>query len=174
MFSALWDIAYLWAFDGGNSLTTAIHPHMDMSIYAVLGSIISHGYLSTGFLPIQIAFPVLVACLKGPDTTIKDNILLDSFMDYVSSYEESVLRNALNSHMITDEDLTNITSIPSRVGCRQKPTSANLRKLLTQIASHLFLIVPVGALYGMSGGVPVLHHQFWHQFAVDDLRLLVS
>ena len=42
---------------------------------------------------------MLVVCLKGPDTTIKDNILLDSFMDYVSSYEESVLREALNSHM---------------------------------------------------------------------------
>ena len=26
----------------------------------------------------------------------------------------------------------------------------------------------------MSGGVPVLHYQFWHQFTVDDLRLHVS
>ena len=26
----------------------------------------------------------------------------------------------------------------------------------------------------MSGGVPVLHYQFWHQFTIDDLRLLVS
>ena len=126
LFSAFWDIAYLLAFDSGNSLTPAVHPHMDMSIYAVLGAIISHGYLSTGFLPIRITFPMLVACLKGPDTTIKDNILLDSFMDYVSSYEESVLRKALNSHTITDEELTNIISILSRVGCRQKPTSANL------------------------------------------------
>ena len=92
---------------------------MDMSIYAVLGSIISHGYLSTGFLPVRIAFPVLVACLKGPDTTIKDNILLDSFMDYVSSYEESVLRKALNSNTIMDEELTNVISILSRVGCMQ-------------------------------------------------------
>ena len=42
---------------------------------------------------------MLVVYLKCPDTTIKDNILLDSFMDYVSSYEESVLRKALSSHM---------------------------------------------------------------------------
>ena len=52
LFSVFWDIAYLRAFDGGNSLTPTVHPHMEMSIYAVLGSIISHGYLSTGFLPI--------------------------------------------------------------------------------------------------------------------------
>ena len=26
----------------------------------------------------------------------------------------------------------------------------------------------------MSGGAPVLHYQFWHQFTVYDLRLLVS
>ena len=140
MFSAFLDIAYLRLFDGGNSLTHAVHPHMDMSIYAVLGSIISHGYLSTGCLPIRIAFPMLLACLKGPDATIKDNILLDSFMDYVSSYEESILRKTLNSHTITDEELTNVISILSRVGCRQKPTLVNLRKLLIQIARHLFLI----------------------------------
>ena len=87
-----------------------------------------------GFLPIRIAFSVLVACLKGAETTIKENILLHSFMDYVSTCEESVLRKALNSHTITDEKLTNVISILSRVGCRQKPTSANLRKLLIQIA----------------------------------------
>ena len=50
LFSVFWDIAYLRTFDGGNSLTPTVHPHMDMSIYAVLGSIISHGQSSINWI----------------------------------------------------------------------------------------------------------------------------
>jgi hypothetical protein len=76
MFSAFWETAYLRAFDGGSVLAPAVHPHMDMIVYPVFGSIVSHGYISTGFLPIRIAFPVLVSCLKGPECQIPDSILL--------------------------------------------------------------------------------------------------
>ena len=45
-------------------LAPAIHTHTDMAIYPVLGTMISHGYISSGFLPIRLSFCTVVSCLK--------------------------------------------------------------------------------------------------------------
>ena len=76
-------------------LAPAIHSHTDMAIYPVLGTIISHGYISSGFLPIRLSFPTVVSCLKGPGFELPNSFLLESFMVYVSTLEGTRLQNAL-------------------------------------------------------------------------------
>lgn len=63
MFSAYWNEAYQKFFDGSMLLVPALHPSVDMSSLPCLGTILSHGYLLCGFLPTQIAFPVLASIL---------------------------------------------------------------------------------------------------------------
>ena len=48
-----------------------------------------------GFLPVRLAFPVVAAVLLGPDVVIPDNILMESFIDYLACHESEVLRNAV-------------------------------------------------------------------------------
>ena len=74
LFSGFWNVAYKKHFDGasGGSLVATIHPHVDMGIFPILGSIISHGYLACEFLPIECAFPILAATLLGPSIKIED------------------------------------------------------------------------------------------------------
>ena len=172
MFSAFWEVAYIQAFDGGNVLTRAIHPHMDVAIYPVLGTIISHGYISSGFLPIRLSFPTVVSCLKGPGVEMPDSFLLESFMDYVSTLEGTRLHNALKSAHFSGEEQSDIVSILSRFGCREMPTATNLRQLIIQVAKHELLMAPVGAHYVLNSGVPTIHHAFWEQFSVADLYKL--
>ena len=50
MFSAYWECGYLNMFDGSNVLVPAVHPGIDMNNVQVLGTILSHGFLSTSFL----------------------------------------------------------------------------------------------------------------------------
>ena len=172
MFSAFWEVAYVRVFDGGDVVSPAIHPHMDMAIYPVLDTIISHGYISCGFLPIRLSFPTLLSCLKGPCVQMPDSLLLESFLDYVSTLEGTRLHKALNSKKFNDEEQSDIVSILSRFGCRVMPTATNLRQLLIQVAKHELLLAPVGALYALKSGVPVIHHTFWDQFSVSDLYKL--
>ena len=80
MFSGFWEIAYVKNFDGSNTLIPTVHPHTDISQYKVLGSMISHGCMSCGFLPIRLAFPFLAYALLGCDITIPDELLIDSFI----------------------------------------------------------------------------------------------
>ena len=45
-----------------------------MSIFQILGTIISHAYLVAGFLPERLAFPCWAASLLGPESSFDSNI----------------------------------------------------------------------------------------------------
>ena len=95
MYSAFWDSAYINVFDGGNILVPAVHPGADMTNLPILGAILSHGFLSSSFLPIRLAFPVIASVLLGLSVEVPDVIIMDSFVDFVSSYEGTILKEAL-------------------------------------------------------------------------------
>ena len=56
----------------------------------------SHGFLATGFLPIRIAFPVMAAIVLGPTVSIPASMIIDSFADYLCTYESSLVSKALS------------------------------------------------------------------------------
>ena len=57
VFSAFWSNAYARLFEGSKTLILMVHPSLDLSIFPLLGRIISHGYLACSFLPVKIALP---------------------------------------------------------------------------------------------------------------------
>lgn len=63
----------------------AVHAHIDMTGMPVIGKIISHGYLSSGYPPVRIAFPTLAALLLGPATESPSRLLLQAFRDYLTA-----------------------------------------------------------------------------------------
>lgn len=71
-----------------------VHPHMNMTIYPILGHIISHSYLVTGHLPVRIALPTLINMLLGPKS-VSCQLLLDAFLDYASADKRGVFQEAL-------------------------------------------------------------------------------
>ena len=51
-----------------------IHPQITISTFAIVGRIISHGYLVVGMLPDHISLPVLISAILGPSVKIPDYI----------------------------------------------------------------------------------------------------
>lgn len=174
MLSGFWDEAYMRAFDGGSCLVPALHPHMDMELFPILGTILSHSFLSSGFMPVRLAFPVLAATLLGPNVPIPDHILISSFADCLSLYESSIIGQALKEcalkpKFFSDERMSQLVSILSRLGCREVSKPDNFNRLLLQVAKHEFVVKPLGALHGLSSGVPDSHRAFWKGFSVERL-----
>ena len=93
MFSAFWVDTYICAFDGCNSLVPQAHPHVDLGMFPVLGTILSYGFLVTGTLSVRIAFP----CLATVVFSILDSTFIASLVNYVSPYECSVLKRAFGA-----------------------------------------------------------------------------
>ena len=100
MFSAFWEQAYLQLFEGATILTPLIHPQTDTTVFPVLGRILSHGYLVTGFLPIRIALPTLIGMLLGPGRVIPSDMVEGEFLDYLlcgtGNYKRSLSLSSLH------------------------------------------------------------------------------
>ena len=81
-------------FEGATLVIPMVHPHMDTSIYPVLGRVLSHGYLVAGHLPVRSALPTLINMLLGPKP-VSSTILLEAFLDYISTTERTIFKEAL-------------------------------------------------------------------------------
>lgn len=96
MLSGFWEVAYQTIFDGGSLLTPLVSSDTDMNVLPTIGTIISHGYLACGFIPVRIAFPSsLAAVLLGPMVTIPHHILVDTFVNSLSAFEAGKLKTAM-------------------------------------------------------------------------------
>lgn len=170
MFTAFWEKAYTVLFEGATLVIPMIHPQTDMSI---LGRILSHAYLVCGDLPIRIALPSLTCMLLGPSTTISRKTLLDTFLDYISSSEREVFKNAFlykdRSSFPSDmqEDLMGTLSL---FGCRTLPTPSNFVDLVEQIARYEFVLKPAAGSAMVHSGIPLTHQNFWKKKSAKDNR----
>lgn len=117
-FTGFWEEAYVKMFDGAALLTPLLHPNMDISQFAILGQILSHGYLCCGFIPTRICFPVLAFVLLGLCTTIPRPLLVDCFSDFLTEVDRKAIAKALEAKEFTPCMKTNVINILSRFGCR--------------------------------------------------------
>ena len=176
--SAFWELAYEKLFDGSKLLVPVISPHVDLSSLPTIGKILSHGYLCTGFLPIQISFPSLAAMLLGPNVDVESRVLLESLLDYVSDVDRSVLHGAVQIAAHTSKSTfppdvqEQLLTVLSNYGCRQLPSPSNLSQLLTNIARFIFLTTPMSASSMIYAGIPSQHQDFWQAKSPSDLHQL--
>ena len=173
VFSAFWVEAYIHLFEGAKTLIPMVQPGIDISTFSIIGRIISHGYLASGFLPIRIALPSLISMILGPSITIPSSIIIESFIEYVSEVERVTLKSALASSVPFSssmaEDLVNILS---RFGCRQRPTHLNLSKVIEDVARYEFCVKPAAALALIHTGIPQNHKLFWEKKSASDVHAL--
>ena len=174
MFSAFWEQAYSEFFEGATLLIPMVNPHMKMSIYPILGRIISHGYLVAGHLPVRIALPTLINMLLGPKT-VSCQILLETFLDYISAHERAVFKEALTYDIDGKFSSTiqeTLLSVLSRFGCRQLPSPYNLKSCIEHIAQYEFITRPAAAVFAVYSGIPLTHQGFWMQQSVQSMSMI--
>lgn len=171
MFSGFWKSAFDKLFDGSGSLVPATHPGVDMGAFPIIGTILSHGYIVCGFVPVHISFPVLASILLGPTVQISNSILCGSFVDFLSNHDSSILKDGcleLGKVTFSPKTASSLLSLLSVFGSRKVPSPQNLMALVTNVARQEFLLKPLGALYAMNKGIPIEHQSFWESVTVDE------
>ena len=172
MYTAFWQEAYTHLFEGSTTVIPMVHSQMDLQVYALLGRVISHGYLATGILPDRITLPSLLVALLGPSVTVSTSILLDAFLDYVSATERAILKQAIDNHDGSFE-VDQIVAILSRFGCRAVPTPASLISMIEQAARYEFCLKPAAALSAIHSGIPSNHKHFGVENLLKQLFLFI-
>lgn len=169
MFSSFWEEAYKKVFDGVSTLIPLLHPQTQIRSFEILGKVISHGYLVSGHLPIQISLPTLLTVLLGSQVEIPCKVLLDAFRDYINPQERKYLREALSGEYF---DVSSMINSFTRFGCRQVPTVSNLCSILVDVARFELIQKTAAAIATMNYGVPDDHKVFWQGLGVGGITQL--
>ena len=143
----------------------------DMNDFEILAKILSHGFLVCGFIPTRIAFPVLCYALLGASVNIPQNLIVQSFCDFLTTVDQECISKALVEKNFQEELQTDVVS---RYGCRNIPTPNNLCKILMNVANYEFRSKPFVALTTMNAGIPDSHKVYWESTSVHDLYSLWS
>ncbi len=157
---AFWQDAYEKMFEGSKLIVPVMNPHTDVAMLTRLGTILSHGYLCTGFLPTRISFPSLVAIVLGPGAHIED---VESFLDYVSDVDRNVLSSAVeilkhSSKTSFPSDVQEqLLTVLSNYGFRQIPSPSTLSQIVSETARFVFLSSPMSASCTIHSGIPFNH-----------------
>ena len=172
VFSAFWEVAFQEQFDGTSLLSPVNHSGIDFEALPLIGTIMSHGYLACGFLPVRLAFPCIVGILRG-QVTIPDSVLVESFVDSLNAHESSVMKEAIASKVEEVAFSTtlrqSILGILTRYGCRNLPTPDNLSKLILDAVKYEFVVKPFAAITAMRSGVPKEHQNFWDGMTIMEM-----
>ena len=178
LFSAFWDSTYMHQgmFEGCSIVVPSLHAQTDMQSLPVLGKILSHGYLSCGFLPVRIAFSTMAAVLLGPTTNIPSKSLLEAFRDYLGPVDRSIIKEAsrVKGNTFSQGLVTKLLGILSRFGCRLVPSPCTLPDVLLQVANHEFVSRPFAAITLMNSGIPQEHALFWQCKTIEHLQSLYN
>lgn len=138
VFSGFWEQAFKEQFDGMSLLTPATHLGVDFEIWPTIGTILSHGFLVCGFLPVRVGFPCIAHILCG-QVSIPDSILIECFADSLNTHESTVIKEAVaaTADVACFSSLQqSVLAILSRYGCRNLPTSDNLKKLMLNAVKY--------------------------------------
>lgn len=69
-------------------------------------------------------------CSKSLDESISDPILLESFVDFVSAQESSILREALVMSRFSSVLRSQLIDLLSRFDCTEITTPANVKRII--------------------------------------------
>ena len=172
MFSAFFEDCYVKLFDGGSLLCPVVHPHTPVSKLPTVGAVISHSYLTTGYLPIRIAFPCLAAILLGSSVDIPENFLVEAFVNSLSVHEAGIFKEAfaICEKQFPSALQCDVLSVLSRYGCRDVPNPRNLKKIIIDVSNFEFVMKPSLAISLMNQGIPEKHCGFWSKMSIVELH----
>ena len=169
-FSTFWEAAYNEHFDGANIVAPVVRAGQFSTSLQTLGRILSYGYISSGFLPVRVAFPTLASILVSGD--IPAEILVQSFKDSLTPVDLCTMKEGFASHgkKFPKDLLYKLISIFSRFDCLEVPNPKNLLRLCEQSCRFSFVDKPFSSIMEIKRGIPPQHISFWEEKGVIGLN----
>lgn len=100
-------------------LLPAVLPHIDTSVWPVMGTIISHSYLVSRILPIRIAFPCLSVILLPSKGQLPNNVLVESFVDCLSQHDATIFKISFDKVKSGKKDIHYIYTVSHSLNIEQ-------------------------------------------------------
>ena len=172
MLSGFWEVAYKKLFEGSSLLTPMVHPQINLTLFPILGHILSHGYLVTGFLPTQIALLTLLSILLGPPVKIRNDIITEALLEFVTDNDRKIIKEALavNVESFPPNVMQDLIGILANFVCRSPPKPSTLTSIIEQVGICEFIVKPAAGIRLINSGIPKSHQNFWMDLSIDGVK----
>ncbi|XP_063437443.1 uncharacterized protein LOC134718705 [Mytilus trossulus] len=122
-----------------HKIPTMDHRHLFNGTYEVIGKIISHAFILCNYIPTTLSPVVYILAGTG---CVSDALLLTSFMQHVNEAEKNLIKHLMsaNNFVNMQEKLFNLVSSH---GGRELPTTANFKRVITDIARTTLIAAPL-------------------------------
>ncbi|PFX27866.1 hypothetical protein AWC38_SpisGene7419 [Stylophora pistillata] len=114
------------------------HDHF-IKKWGAIGRILMKGFRSVSYFPLFLSEAFMCYCLF--DAEVPEGIVLESFMKYLSLFEEELVTNFLGKADFADEN-DDLFDFLERFNCRSQVSPENIKKVLVEIANQELLQKP--------------------------------
>lgn len=159
LFPLFWSAVEGYFFDGNIEKVPLTTPRPEND-YVILGKILSHGFVLTSYFPTMISI-VCASYLVSGSTEMSNDVLLQSFLNFVDTHEARALNLCLSAKRLLEEEKEDVIALFSRLHSTTIPTSENLEQLIYTVAKFTLIIQPFFVLERMRRGMIESHRSLW-------------
>ena len=103
----------------------------------------SHGSLVSGYLPVSLAFPSMVAVLLGPMVDVPSQLLVQAYTESLYALEAATIKQDSETPIFSNELQNKLITILGGFGLRMcRSSSSQLKAKLLDVAKYHFLVNP--------------------------------
>ena len=157
MFSLFWKDAYQSLMVGEVERVPAIRHDYQKPHWEAIGRILLKGYTSCQYMPLMLSKAFLFCCLFG-ETEVNEEMLLNSFMNFVSESKKALLEKCLTGQVDpSDEELLDFLST---FDCKKLVKPDNMKCIIHEIAHKELIQKPQYVAECWKSIIPLLKEHF--------------
>ena len=135
--SAFWNSFYDSCTNGEDERVPVIRHDLQVAEWEAMARIIVKGYRKVGFFPIKLGKAFTTACLFGEEA-VKEDLLLESFLAYLSSDERELVNLSLNGKL--DEEQENEwLDLLERFDCKTVPKAKQVKDVVLCLQAKVLI-----------------------------------
>ncbi|CAG2184717.1 unnamed protein product [Mytilus edulis] len=147
VYSSFWNIFLLKSAEGEEARVPCLASKWQNEEWKAIGRILLKGYTDCGYFPLQLAPAYAIALIFG-EMSVTPEILLSSFMSYLSCSDRETVTAAIND-ALPEENLDDLTDILDQFG-HNIPPQDQMKYTFNLIAHKEIIQKPKYALSGMA------------------------
>lgn len=131
VFALFWKEAYNSLLLGEQERVPYIRHDYTREKWEAIARILVKGFTEVSYFPFMFSKPFLASCLYG-EKSVDERMLIDSFMQYVSRDEASLINKALAHEVSLDDE--EFLDFLTNFDCKRRVTELNLREIILELA----------------------------------------
>lgn len=129
--SLLWKDVYDSPMLGEGERVPSIRHDFQRKEWEAIARILLKGFQEYQYFPLRLSKTFVVSCLFG-ESAVSEQMLMESFMQYVSQDERKVIQKCSNGELEPDDE--NLIELLSTFYCKRAVTESTILKTVTELA----------------------------------------